>query len=80
MRKLRQKFGFKIGDICKHSSTYYEATHSKRGIGRRFEVIGFKQNGMHDESIHVKRLDLASGRIEWYHYTLMQKLRAGERY
>ena len=79
MREIKERLGFKIGDICKLSPKCFEVTHSKRGLERRFEVIGFGE-GWHNESVRVKRLDLSSGRREYYHHTLLQKLRAGEKY
>lgn len=75
--KLQEKFGFKVGDICKLCPQYFELTHSKRGSERRFEVIGFGER-RHTESVRVIRLDLPSRRIDYYHHTLLQKLRAGE--
>jgi len=79
VRMIRKKFGFKLGDICTLSAEYFSHTKSKQVHKRRFEVIGFG-SGWRTESIHVKRLDLTSGKRGYYHHSFLTKLRAGESY
>ena len=77
--KVKEKFGFKIGDECKLSEEYFKHSNSRRGLERRFKVTGFGK-GWYEESVRVKRLDLSSGRTDYYHYTFLEKLRAGDSY
>jgi len=74
MSEMKAKFGFKIGDIVRLSEEYFNFTTFRKGRERRFEVIGFGKEGTwNEESIRLKRLDLASGRRESYHYSFLEK-------
>jgi len=82
--KIEEKFGFKVGDECKLSGEYFSYCKPRgcfidKAKARRFKVVGFAK-GWHGESIRVERLDLTSGRIEYYHHSFLQKLKAGEKY
>jgi len=84
VRKLKRAFGFAVGDIVKLSPSYFEwdeyvlkGARRERAAWRRFQIIGFDVDL---ETVRVKRLDLASGQGESYHYTFLTKLSAGERY
>lgn len=71
--KITESFGLKIGDRCKLSEEYFNHTRSKRGSEKRFEVIGFGKKGWDEESVRIKRLDLPSGKREYYHYSFLER-------